>query len=67
MSLRWVDVIQGVDVNPNYRSGLVARQNKALDHLGDSCLSLAPPVEALRSLLSLDMTKIGNHRPDWRP
>ena len=43
ISVRWVDVNKGDDVNPNYRSILVARQIKALDHSGDSFFAPAPP------------------------
>ena len=65
ISVRWVDVNKGDDLNPNYRSRLVARQLKALDKSGDSFFAPAPPLEALRTVLSLTMTKIGDHVPDW--
>ena len=67
ISVRWVDVNKGDDLNPNYRSRLVARQIKALDRSGDSFFAPAPPLEALRTVLSLAMTKVGPHCPDWDP
>ena len=67
ISVRWVDVNKGDELNPNYRSRLVARQIKALDRSGASYFATAPPLEALRTVLSLAMTRIGEHRPDWRP
>ena len=63
ISVRWVDVNKGDEAAPNYRSRLVARQIKALDRTGDSYFAPAPPLEALRTVLSLAMTRCGNHRP----
>ena len=65
MSARWVDTNEGDEVHPNYRSRLVARQLKAMDKSGHSFFAPAPPLEALRTVLSLAMTAIGTHRPDW--
>ena len=65
ISVRWVDVNKGDDMNENYRSRLVARQIKAQDHSGKSYFAPAPPLEALRTVLSLAMTKVGSHVPDW--
>ena len=45
----------------------MARQIKALDRSGQSYFAPAPPLEALRTVLSLAMTKIGDHQPDWDP
>ncbi len=67
ISVRWVDVNKGDEANPNYRSRLVARQIKALDKSGQSYFAPAPPLEALRLVLSLAMTCIGDHQPDWDP
>ena len=67
ISVRWVDVNKGDDMVPNYRSRLAARQMKALDSSGASYFAPAPPLEALRTVLSLAMTKCGNHQPDWDP
>ncbi len=67
ISVRWVDVNKGDEAAPNYRSRLVARQIKALDRTGDSYFAPAPPLEALRTVLSLAMTRCGSHRPIWDP
>ncbi len=67
ISVRWVDVNKGDDMHPNYRSRLVARQIKALDQSGQSFFAPAPPLEALRTVLSLAATSIGKHRPNWDP
>ncbi len=67
ISVRWVDVNKGDDMCPNYRSRLVARQMKAMDRSGNSYFAPAPPLEALRTVISLAMTKIGAHQPDWSP
>ena len=58
---------KGDEQYPNYRSRLVARQLKATDHSGETYFAPAPPLEALRTVLSLAMTRIGNHVPDWDP
>ena len=65
ITVRWVDTNKGDEQNPNYRSRLVARQLKAHDHSGASFFAPAPPLEALRTVLSLAMTNVGSHRPDW--
>ena len=67
ISVRWVDVNKGDEANPNYRSRLVARQMKAHDHSGASYFAPAPPLEALRTVLSLAVTEIGDHRPVLDP
>ena len=67
ISVRWVDVNKGDELNPNYRSRLVARQLKALDRSGQNYFAPAPPLEALRTVVSLAMTRIGDHVPDWNP
>ena len=63
ISVRWVDVNKGDDMNPRYRSRLVARQLKAMDRSGASFFAPTPPLEALRTVLSLAATSVG----DWRP
>ena len=45
ITVRWVDVNKGDDVNPRYRSRLVARQMKATDKSGDSFFAPTPPLE----------------------
>ena len=67
ISVRWVDVNKGDEVEANYRSRLVARQLKATDTSGNSYFAPAPPLEALRTVLSLAMTKCGDHQPVWDP
>lgn len=67
ISVRWVDVNKGDELNPNYRSRLVARQMKAMDSSGQSFFAPAPPLEALRTVLSLAMTRVGANQPDWQP
>ena len=67
ISVRWVDVNKGDDVEPNVRSRLVARQLKAMDTSGTSYFAPAPPLEALRTILSLAMTKFEEHQPIWDP
>ena len=67
ISARWVDANKGDEQNPNYRSRLVARQLKATDRSGESYCAPAPPLEALRTALSLAMTRTGQHTPIWDP
>ena len=67
ISVRWVDVNKGDDVEANVRSRLVARQLKALDTSGTSYFAPAPPLEALRTILSLAMTRYKAHQPIWDP
>ena len=67
ISVRWVDVNKGDEQEPNYRSRLVARQIKAMDKSGISYFAPAPPLEALRTVISMAVTRCGNHRPVWDP
>ena len=67
ISVRWVDVNKGDEHEPNYRSRLVARQLKATDMSGKSYFAPAPPLEALRTVISLAMTTCGTHRPVYDP
>ena len=68
VTVRWVDVNKGDELVPKYRSRLVARQMKALDSSGQSFFAPAPPpIEALRTVVSMAMTRIGSHIPDWEP
>jgi hypothetical protein len=67
ITVRWVDVNKGDEQNPNYRSRLVARQLKATDRSGQTYFAPAPPLEALRTVISFAMTRIGEHVPDWNP
>ena len=65
ITVRWVDVNKGDHQNPNCRSRLVARQLKAHDKGGETYFAPAPPLEALRTVLSLAMTQVGEHKPIW--
>ena len=64
--MRWVDVNKGDEVEPNYRSRLVARQMKALDKSGACFFAPTPPIEALRAVLSSAMTKKRGEDPRYR-
>ena len=67
ISARWLDVNKADDEEPNIRSRYVARQMKALDSSGTSYFAPAPPLEAVRIVISLAMTRSGGHQPDWDP
>ena len=67
ISVRWVDVNKGDDMNPRYRSRLVARQLKAHDRSGASYFAPTPPLEALRTVLSMAATQIGSWVPVLDP
>ena len=57
-------------MNPNYRSRLVARQLKATDRSGETFFAPAPPLEALRTVLSAASTTFAmapEFRADGRP
>ena len=63
VTTKWVDTNKGDDANPRYRSRLVARQLKARDNSGASYFAPTPPIEAVRSVLSLAVTTVGNNKP----
>ena len=67
ITVRWVDTNKGDETNENYRSRLVARQLKAHDHSNTSYFAPAPPLEALRTIISLAVTEIGSHKPILDP
>ena len=67
ISVRWVDTNKADEEEPNYRSRLVARQLKACDSSGASYFAPAPPLEALRTIISLAMTRCGSHQRIWDP
>ena len=56
ISVRWVDVNQGDDKEPNVRSRLVAREIRSPGT--DSVFAPTPPLEALRMVLSLACTQM---------
>ena len=56
VTVRWVDVNKGDDLNPNMRSRLVARQ---IRQAGDEAVfAPTPPLEALRSIISMAATDL---------
>ena len=67
ITVRWVDVNKGDDINPRYRSRLVARQMKATDKSGDSFFAPTPPLESLRMVLSMATSSMGSWRVDRNP
>ncbi len=67
ISVRWVDVNKGDDLNPRYRSRLVARQLKAHDRSGASFFAPTPPLEALRTVISMTASTMPNWRPCYDP
>ncbi|MBS94029.1 MAG: hypothetical protein CL799_06265 [Chromatiales bacterium] len=67
ITVRWVDVNKGDDLHPRYRSRLVARQLKARDRSGASFFAPTPPLEALRTVLSMAVSRIGDWQPVWDP
>ena len=54
ITVRWVDVNKGDNTTPNVRSRLVARQIRQAGE--DAIFAPTPPLESLRSILSLAMT-----------
>ena len=54
ITVRWVDVNKGDNMNPNVRSRLVARQIRQAGE--DAIFAPTPPLEALRSILSIATT-----------
>ena len=56
ITVRWVDVNKGDDVNPNVRSRLVARQIRQPGE--EAIFAPTPPLESLRTILSLAATDI---------
>ena len=66
ITVRWVDVNKGDDDEPNYRSRLVARE---IRKKGDNPMfAPTPPLESLRTVLSLAATEVRNAiRHDRRP
>ena len=60
ITVRWVDVNKGDNVNPNIRSRLVARQICQAGE--DAIVAPTPPLEVLRSILSMATMDF-----PWRP
>ena len=64
VTVRWVDVNKGDDINPNIRSRLVARQIRQPGE--EAIFAPTPPLESLRTILSLAATDIIGRRPLFR-
>jgi len=67
ITVRWVDVNKGDDDNPRYRSRLVARQLKVMDSSDSTYFAPSPPLEALRTVLALAQTSVGDYKPNLDP
>ena len=55
------------DKEPNICFRYVARQMKASESSFTSYFAPAPPLEAVRIVISLAMPRSGKHQPDWDP
>ena len=66
VTVRWVEVNKGSEDHPNYRSRLVARQLKARDLSGETFFAPAPPLESLRTVLSMTATSLEGENPKRR-
>ena len=56
VSVRWVDVNKGDDLNPNIRSRLVARQMRQPGE--EAIFAPTPPLESLRTIISIAATDV---------
>ena len=66
ITVRWVDVNKGDDVHPNIRSRLVARQIRQPGE--EAIFAPTPPLESLRTILSMAATDItGRAKHDRNP
>ena len=63
ITVKWVDTNKGDDVEPNYRSRLVAREIRRYGE--DSIFSPTPPLESLRTILSLAVTSFHKDKPGF--
>jgi hypothetical protein len=64
ITVRWVDVNKGDDVEPNIRSRLVARQIRQPGE--EAIFAPTPPLESLRTIISLASTDIDGRAPHVR-
>ena len=55
ISVRWVDINKGDEVNPNYRSRLVAREINT--HANPEMFAATPRTEALKLMIAIAATK----------
>ena len=56
ITVKWVDVNKGDDIEPKYRSRLVAREIR--QHGEEAIFAPTPPLESLRTVISLAATDI---------
>ena len=61
LKTKWIDINNGDEDTPNYRSRLVAKEFN--DGAGEGLFAITPPLEALRFLISEAATLRG--REDW--
>lgn len=64
ISCKWVDVNKGDDAAPNYRSRLVAREVRR--PWEEAIFAPTPPLESIRSVLSLAATDVYGDKPHVR-
>ena len=55
IKVRWIDINKGDNLNPDYRSRLVAKEIKQYNR--DDLFAATPPLEALKMLISMAMTE----------
>jgi hypothetical protein len=64
ITVKWIDTNKGDDDNPNYRSRLVAREVRQAWE--STIFAPTPPLESLRSILSLAATDLKGRKPHVR-
>ena len=64
ITVRWVDTNKGDDTCPNYRSRLVAREIRR--HGEDPIFAPTPPLESLRTILSIAASNLPGKKPHIR-
>ena len=60
ITVRWVDVSKGHDIDPNVRSRLVPRRQKAHDFSGTKYFAADRPLEEFRTVIGLTVTSVGD-------
>ncbi len=64
ITIRWIDTNKGDDDRPNYRSRLVAREIRRAGE--DPIFAPTPPLESLRTIISLAATNVRGAKPHVR-
>ena len=64
ITVKWIDVNKGDDDSPNYRSRLVAREIRKAGE--DPIFAPTPPLESLRTIISLAATDFAGVKPRVR-